>query len=210
MKFEKINKDKIKVTLNSDDLSKNCIDFHSFMSNSDETHSLFLDVLDKAEKDYGFSTKNYNLKVETVALSDGNFILTITRALDSDAENKSDTYVRKKLRVNRKLPKDFSSSVVYKLSSFDDFCSLTNAIYTNPLIDIKSICKDSFLYSYNNSYYLVFKEINSSAGLKILFSLITEFATYVDSSYSFIAKLHENGKIIFEHNAIQNCIKYFV
>lgn len=209
MKFEKINKDKIKVTLNSEDLSKNCIDFHSFMSNSDETHSLFLDVLDKAEKDYGFSTKNYNLKVETVALSDGNFILTITRALDTDAENKSDTYVRKKLRVTRKLPKEVSASAVYRLSSFEDFCSLTNAIYNNKLIDVETICKDSCLYSYNNKYYLILKQINSSAGLKILFSLITEFATYINSSYTFMAKLHENGQIIFEHNAIQNCIKYF-
>ena len=68
MKFEKVNNDKIKITLNSKDLEANDIDFHSFMSNSSQTQSLFLAVLDKAERDYGFSTDNYQLKVETVVI----------------------------------------------------------------------------------------------------------------------------------------------
>lgn len=37
MKFEKISKDKIKVTINIDDLNKKDIDLHSFMADSDET-----------------------------------------------------------------------------------------------------------------------------------------------------------------------------
>ena len=32
MKFEKVNKDKMRVTLSRDDLEANDIDFHSFMS----------------------------------------------------------------------------------------------------------------------------------------------------------------------------------
>ena len=59
MKFEKINDDKIKITLSSADLEANDLDLHSFMSDSSETQSLFLSVLDKAEKDYGFITDNY-------------------------------------------------------------------------------------------------------------------------------------------------------
>ena len=66
MKFEKVNEDKMKITLSKSDLEENNIDFHSFMSNSDETQSLFLSVLDKAEREYGFSTENYRLKVETI------------------------------------------------------------------------------------------------------------------------------------------------
>ena len=80
MKFEKVNNDKMRVTLSRDDLKANDIDLHSFMSDSSETESLFLAVLNKAEQDYGFSTDNYRLKVETFAMDDGNFILTITRS----------------------------------------------------------------------------------------------------------------------------------
>lgn len=142
MKFEKINKDKIKVTLDNEDLIKNCIDLHSFMSNSKESHSLFLDVLEKAEKDYGFSTENYNLKVETLALSDGNFILTITRILESDLQNHE--LLEKKLRVTRKKHNEKISVAIYKFNTFDDFCNLTQSLNTSTLIDTDDIC--SVLY----------------------------------------------------------------
>ena len=207
MKFEKLNKDKIKVTLNTDDLTANDIDFHSFMSNSDETHSLFLDVLEKAEKDYGFSTENYNLKVETVALANGNFILTITRVLDNELNTEP---IRKKLHVSRKIPVVENSSIIYKFNSFDDFCNFSLALDNTSLINYKKIAKDYILYNYQNKYYLIMSNINiKSRELKNLFSLITEFATYVSSNDTYIAKLHEIGSIVFNKKAIQTCIKYF-
>ena len=43
MRFEKINEDKIRITLNHEDLLKKDIDFHSFMANSIESQDLFLD-----------------------------------------------------------------------------------------------------------------------------------------------------------------------
>ena len=79
MKFEKLNENKIRITLNNQDLIEKNIDFHSFMSNSKESQNLFLDMLDEAEKKVGFVTKDYKLRIEALAMSDGNFILTITR-----------------------------------------------------------------------------------------------------------------------------------
>ena len=78
MKFEKHNENKIRITLNTQDLVDKNIDFHSFMSNSQESQNLFLDMLDEAEKKIGFVTKDYKLRIEALAMSDGNFILTIT------------------------------------------------------------------------------------------------------------------------------------
>ena len=207
MKFEKINKDKIKVTLDNEDLIKNCIDLHSFMSNSKESHSLFLDVLEKAEKDYCFSTENYNLKVETLALSDGNFILTITRVLESDAPNQAP---RKKLRVTRKKHDEKISVAIYKFNTFDDFCNLTQSLNTTTLINIDDIFSNSILYSYNNNYYLILDDIHVNNNANSLFALLTEFSTYVSSSNSYISKLHENGNLIFKNRAIQNCEKFFI
>lgn len=208
MKFEKLSKDKIKVTINTDDLDYNNIDFSDFMTNSDETHSLFLHVLETAEKDYGFSTENYNLKVETVALSNGNFSLTITRVLDNVAN--SEVVSPKKPRVSRKIPNINSTSVIYKFNSFDDFCNLSNSLNNSTLFNYKQISKDSVLYYYKDKYYLLLKEINIKFhNLKGLFAIFTEFATYVNSSNIFNAKLYESGKVIFKKRALQNCIKYF-
>ena len=209
MKFEKVNNDKIKITISSDDLEANNIDFHSFMSNSNETQSLFLSVLDKAERDYGFSTDNYQLKVETLALDNGNFILTITR---SQVPNVSgETVEKKKFRVSRKMPSLTSASLIYKFNSFEDFCDFVKFISSSELPDIDKISKSSMLYSYNTYYYLIFNNINVKyTHLKAIYSAITEFATYVDYSNALAAKLHECATLVIKDHVIKVCTKYFI
>ncbi|MCL2355524.1 MAG: adaptor protein MecA, partial [Oscillospiraceae bacterium] len=59
MKFEKLTENKIRIILNLDDLHEKNIDFHSFMSNSLESQDLFFDMLEKAEKEIGFNTRDY-------------------------------------------------------------------------------------------------------------------------------------------------------
>ena len=209
MKFEKINKDKIKVTINTDDLANNDIDLHSFMSDSEETHSLFLDVLDKAEKDLGFVTKDYNLRVETIADSDGFFILTITRLLDDNDTVTTISSFRKKPKAKIKS-NQITASLIYKFNNFDDFCDFTY-IYLNDISNKRTkISQDSTLIFYNNEYYLVLNNINTKfKGLKKTIAELTEFASYIDYSDVLVAKLSECGKTIFEHNAFESCKKYF-
>ncbi len=206
MKFEKLNNDKIKITLSTADLEANDIDFHSFMSNSNETQSLFLSVLDKAERDYGFSTDNYQLKVETLALENGSFILTITRSKSS--ENQEIT--RKKFKVSRKVPSIVSESLIYKFNTFDDFCSFSESLLSSGFPDIDKVSKKSMIYRYKDCYYLVFSNINiKHTHLKVLCSSITEFATYINHSDTFVAKLHESGTLIIKNHALKVCSKYF-
>ena len=45
MRFEKLEENKIRITLSQEDLVKKDIDFHSFMSNSLESQDLFFDML---------------------------------------------------------------------------------------------------------------------------------------------------------------------
>ena len=209
MKFEKINNDKIKVTLNLEDLYKNNLDFNSLVSNPDMAHSFVLDVLEKAEKDYGFSTKDYKLKVETVASNNGFFVLTITRVLD-DIELGIEKKDRKKFKVRHKPLKIDNSCVIYNFNTFDDFCNFSHKICKQNSYNIGKICKQTKLYSYKNSYYLIFYKLNTEFKyFKNLFSFISEFAIFVDSANSFAAKLHESGKVIFEKDAIQTSLKYF-
>lgn len=211
MKFEKINKDKIKVTLNSEDLTANALDFHSFMSNSKETHSLFLNVLEQAEKDFDFSTKDYNLHVETIALADGNFIITITRVQNSQSTISEPASLRKKVKVSKKVPKSEDTSLIYRFNSFDDFCDLCRFFSKTKEINYKNLSTESSLHKYNECYYLCLSKINKDANLlKRAFSAITEFAAYVDSSETFKAKLLESGTLIYKSNAIKNCIKHFI
>ena len=63
MKFEKLNNDKIRIILNLQDLEDNNIDYQSFMSNSSDSQKLFLEMLDEAEEQIGFTTKDYKLMI---------------------------------------------------------------------------------------------------------------------------------------------------
>jgi len=70
MKIEKLNENKIRITLNMDDLNERKINFHSFMSNSIESQDIFLDMLDKADKEVGFNTDDCRIMIEALALKD--------------------------------------------------------------------------------------------------------------------------------------------
>lgn len=70
MKIEKLNENKIRITLNLEDLNERDIDFHSFMSNSIESQSIFLDMLDKADREVGFNTDDCRIMIEALALKD--------------------------------------------------------------------------------------------------------------------------------------------
>ena len=64
MRFEKLSNDKIRIILDLQDLEDNDIDYQSFMSNSSDSQKLFMEILDEAEEQIGFITKDYKLMIE--------------------------------------------------------------------------------------------------------------------------------------------------
>lgn len=207
MKFEKLNENKIRITLNTQDLAEKHIDFHSFMSNSKESQNLFLDMLDEAEKKVGFVTKDYKIRIEALAVSDGDFIITITR-FNKNIDNDVKPLRNKQVRIKRKNLNINSNHLIYKFNSFEDFCDFSHFI--SKLCNISSVAKNVVLYFYKDTYYLCFSNINTEyEKIKLLYTLITEFATYVDNSELFKEKLNERGKIVIKHNAIKTCVKFF-
>ena len=129
MKFEKLNENKIRITLNNQDLIDKNIDFNSFMSNSQESQNLFLAMLDEAEKKVGFVTKDYKLRIEALAMSDGNFILTITR-FGKNVDTNTKLSKAKKLKIKRKNLDMTSKQLIYRFDTFDDFCNFSKRLFT--------------------------------------------------------------------------------
>lgn len=205
MKIEKLTENKIRITLNLEDLKEKNIDFHSFMSNPIESQSLFLDMLDTAEKEVGFVTKDYKVTIEALALSNGNFILTVTR--DSEEESNSP---RRKVHIKRKSI-DFTKAVaIYAFSSFEDVFVFCKFIQNSPLYKVLSIVQTISLYQYQSHYYLCFRNvIGSLEKLKSFCSSVTEFGTYVNNSDLFERKLMEYGTEIIGQNAIDVILEHF-
>lgn len=202
MRIEKITENKIRIILNMQDLQEKNIDLHSFMSNSIESQDLFYDMLDKAEKEIGFQTKDYKLMIEALAAPEGNFILTVTRIIP-EAESK------KKLQVRRKSSKIPTNLSIYSFNTFDEyleFCIYISSSEQNTY----NFLKKSALYLYKSKYYLCIyvtnKDVNS---FKSFHYSIIEFASHINNSDLFERKLKEYGKIIFKTNAINTCVKHF-
>lgn len=207
MKFEKLNENKIRITLNNKDLAEKNIDFHSFMSNSQESQNLFLDMLNEAEKKVGFITKDYKLRIEALALSDGNFILTITR-FGKNIEPDTKSSKLRKVKIQRKQLDITSKQLIYRFDSFEDFFALSK--FMNKLNKFNDIAKKIALYFYKDNYYLCFLDINAdSEKVKKLYTIITEFGTYIDGTELVLKKLMECGKLVIKNNAIKTCVQYF-
>ena len=208
MKIEKLSDDKIRITLNMDDLKENDIDFHSFMSNSIETQDMFMDMLEKAEKEVGFVTQDYRIMIEALAMSNGNFVLTVTRICP---EKPKTIYKKKKLNIKRKTSNLDLKKAIYRFDSFDDFLGYCHFFKNDILKNIDNFTLHTRLYEYHNKYYFVLEEIKMNVNLlKSFASSITEFAHFIDESDLFESKLLEYGTIIFKDNAVTSCLEHFV
>lgn len=207
MKIEKLNEDKIKITLNLEDLKDKNIDFQSFMANSIETQNLFLDMLNEAEKQIGFVTKDYKIMIEALAMSDGNFVLTVTRTEPNDTffENRK----ARKLKVRRK--KFMGNTNLFCFNSFDDFTEFCRVLNSTNIKGVNKLLLKSNLYLFKSYYYLVLHitEDNSEL-LKTFYSIILEYSTQVTNSELFEKKLSEYGNLIIKNTCMKNYIKYFV
>lgn len=208
MKFEKLNEDKIKITLTIQDLLEKKIDFHVFMSNSIEAQDILLDMLEQAKQETGFDPEDYNLKVEALAMADTNFIFTITRI---PPEGKLKTS-KKRFSVKRKSSVPSSSQALYCFNCFEDFCNFLSFLADGNLAgSIKKLAKSITLYEYRENYYLLMNNINIELVNKIKFyACVTEFAKCVTNCGSFVGKLKECGTLVMKNNALEIGFKHFV
>lgn len=207
MKFEKLNENKIRITLTIQDLAEKEIDFHVFMSNSAEAQDVLLDMLEQAKKETGFDPEDYNLKVEALVMADTNFIFTITKLPPEEKSKIS----KRKFTVKRKNIVPSSTQAVYCFNSFDDFNDFLVFLSKNTLFNYKKLAKSITLYEYKEKYYLLMNNINTEFADKIKFyTCITEFAKCVTNSKVFASKLKECGTLIMKNNALEIGFKHFV
>ena len=207
MRIEKIDDNRIRITLNTDDLNKNNVDLHSLLSNSTESQELFLNLLNEAEKSVGFAPGDCNLLIEAFAVAGGNFIFTITKVLQNGIAER--LRCRKPV-INRRSINTDSNIVIFKFSSFEDFCAFSNVAIS---VDIKDYVAENSLYKYRNSYYLVIKKWEASSdnsdNFINFYLLACEYGEFVQDAELFERKLLEYGSSVIYGNAIATCNKHF-
>ena len=210
MKFEKLSENKIRITLSMHDLEEKDIDFHDFMSNSIESQDLFLDMLEEAEEKIGFKARDCRVKIEALAMTENDFVLTITKILPEG--NKKTLYAtpKKKPKAKRKVNNINESCLIYRFNSFDDYCNFIEFMLHNKLIDATKIANKIFVYLYNNNYYLVLSDLNITyKKISTFFTVITEFASYISEPDLYLCRLSESGTLFIKNNAFKKGFSYF-
>ena len=143
-----------------------------------EKQTFFTHITEKAKNEFGFETSGCKLLIEYFSTDEDFLVFTLTKYPIQE---------KKKPIVKRKQLHILCKTAMYKfetLNSFIDFCNCIK----NSKLDFKknNISKKSYLFCYNNTYFLLLKEINNSFKNKKHFnSLISEFANYISYSNTF-------------------------
>ena len=167
MQIKKINNDKLKIILSSNDLDEKNVDIDSFLANPIESQNLFFEILDLAEEKYNFDIENNKAIIEAISLDNNIFILTITK-LSTDCT----TYNQ--------------NSKIYCFEDINDLLNLYSFVKKN---NIHLTNLDT--YKFLNKYYIVLNEENST-----LENILLEFST-LQNNFSYIQDIFkEYGKRI--------------
>lgn len=198
MKIEKLTDNKLKITLSIADLEARNIDLQSFIYNSPESQDLFWDMMNEAEREYGFDVNESMIYVEASSNGTGIFTLIVTKTDEPNfvQQARQKANIKKKnIKLKRKNVQFTSQEALYMFDNFDDICDFCKTI------DLESL-DDNTLYKLEDKYYLEIKNNNLNH--------ILDFATIVKSQDLYIGKINEYGKIIAEKNALQEIGKSLV
>ncbi len=203
MKIEKLTENKIRVLINPSDFDIENLSPMSFIDKALESNFLLADILKKAECEVGFNTDGCKLLVESFSSSENILVFTITKY--------SPKVQKKKITAKKKYSVCENSNFVFKFDDFEDFCLLCERINQVNTFDMKNFSKKLSLYFYDNTYFLLVKDIDACCNsARTFICLLNEFATSLPLTFGLESKLLEHGKVIMKNNAILTGIKHFV
>ena len=188
LKIERINRNKLKITISHKDLNDWDIDIKTLTYNSAQAQDMFWAVVKLANDETGFFTDNSQLLVEAFIKSDS-FIMDITKLTFVDDVRSVRT---------RKEPK---KRKIYNPVIFA-FTDLDTAITACKSIENRFIGK-SKLYKYDGQYVILLIAENEYLA-RDLEVLLTEFGRHVDGSAMTLGVLTEHGTTLIEADAVAN------
>ena len=126
-------------------------------------------------------------------------------------ENTLNHSPKKILTVKKKNNKFAPKNYIYEFDNFETFCDFCNCISKIHEFNVNKFAKNVSLYLYNDTYFLVVKNIDINYEfLNRFYSSVSEFSKCSSYSEHFENKLLEHGEIIMKKNAIGLAIEYFV
>ena len=207
MRIEKLSLNKIKVTVNTEDLSLYNISYETLSPTSPRLRDFILALIKRAEIETGFSAPAGNVMIEAIPLGE-EFVFLITRfdpAVGTAAKPVlTREEKREKLKTNayRVVTKEEAlkkaEKQMFRFETLESFAALAQ---------VTKLPKTSLLYKSPECYYLLLP--CSSAKNKQIANLVSEFGSAVDGKLIDMY-LKEHAKLIArgnEFDKITACFK---
>lgn len=226
MKVEKINENKVKISLTIDELKQRKINVKDIEKNMDLARNLFIDLIEESNLEDEFSIDDSQLYIEASSDNNNLFVVTITK-IDHIPElskysftNNKNINTRSKHRSrlknddstsnNRSSSKNSKHNIKYKIdTTMYSFTSLDNILNMCEVLKKgKFYYGKNSLYKYANEYFLIFEKssIKNEKFIKT-FSIISEYCQGYYSYGLFDVSVKENCKLIIEDKALQKLLK---
>lgn len=179
MKIEKIELNKIKVTISALDLVNMNINIKSLTPNSPGLHDFLFEVMEEVRAQTGFNPYAGQVVVEATP-NEGGIILTVTRLIDEKPAPKRP----RNIRVAK--PKSLQR-LTYRFNSFENLCELFASSEGCEF-------KKASLYEYNENFFLIMPPHNNLS--------LSEFAETGNSASLSESFLAEHGKLHAEGDSL--------
>ena len=183
MRIEKLEFNKIKVTIYPVDLMDMNINIKNLKPDSPQLHSFLSDIMEKIKEETGFNPYSERTVVEASPVGDC-MVLTVTTFSGENDNFK----ICGKRRVKAVLKKKTTKSNIFFFEKFDDMCDALTQISDASLVG-------GALYKIENKYALSFLEIKENEAF-----LLREFAISRDNNQLARDFLCEHAELIAKDN----------
>jgi len=210
MKIEKINDNKVRITLTFDELEKREISLSQIEKDNNVAKDFFITLLEESNLEEDFEIDNSQLFIEASSDNNNLFIITITKIEDIPELRQYSLMENSNLKKTRKKQKCQNNITKYKVdSNIYSFISLDN------ILDLCEISKKeklffgrNSLYKYEDIYFLIFNKtsVKNNKFLKT-YVFLSEFCEDYYSAELFETLLKEKAELIIKDYALQKLSK---
>lgn len=207
MYIERLDENKIKVTLCGDDIKMWNVDLKNFSENTAEAQDMFWYALKKAEQDVNFKVnQNSQLIVETTIEGDDGFVMYISRIENetelADALVKAGKRAKQSEFKSRHKGRMYPLLRIFKFSDFEDLCCGIKEIH-------ELYIGKSRLLKYMGNFYLELLPQDNFGNFE-MDNILSEFGEKAKRPLMLQGVLNEHGKLMIATDAVNIIATNFV
>lgn len=210
MKIEKINDNKIRITLTFEELENRKISLADIEKDTSKAKELFIDLIEESNIDNDFIIDDSHLFIEACSDNNNLFIVTITKIDNipelkkySILESNQDTRSNSSKNVQSKIYRYKVESYIYSFDNLDTVLQLCDTAKSENLFFGRNS-----LYKLDETYFVIFSQatIRNKKFLKT-FVFLSEYCKEYYSYDLFETSITEKAQIILKNNALQQLTK---